>query len=167
MNLVRPTQLQGRAALIAVLFGLATDGVYHAKPVTRFAVGSYSTISPLPVPQEAIGGLLSVALSVRSPCPVISRHPALCCPDFPPTPRRQRPRFRLQLNQDSIKLRQCPALAGLALHGLDFPNGRLHVRNHIKNVEQVGTLEHFFDFKRQSRKHKPFVMTLEGDVLRA
>ena len=36
--------------------------------VTIHAVGSYSTVSPLPVPQqaEAIGGLLSVALSVEA-----------------------------------------------------------------------------------------------------
>ena len=40
--------------MIAALFGLAPDGVYHAGPVTGTAVGSYikalaPTISPLPV----------------------------------------------------------------------------------------------------------------------
>ena len=36
-------------SLIAVLFGLATGGVYTARPVTRPAVGFYPAISPLPV----------------------------------------------------------------------------------------------------------------------
>jgi hypothetical protein len=42
------------------------------------AVRSYRTVSPLPVPlrypPRAIGGLLSVALSVRLPCPGVTRH---------------------------------------------------------------------------------------------
>jgi hypothetical protein len=55
----------GRAAL--PLFCLAPRGVCRAALVARSAVGSYSTLSPLPVPLRAIGGLLSVALSVRRP----------------------------------------------------------------------------------------------------
>ena len=46
------------------LFGLAPDGVYRAVTVTSAAVGSYPTVSPLPDLRRAIGGLLSVALSV-------------------------------------------------------------------------------------------------------
>jgi hypothetical protein len=46
-------------------------------------VGSYPTVSPLPVPVRAIGGLLSVALSVGFPRPGVTWHPALWSPDFP------------------------------------------------------------------------------------
>jgi hypothetical protein len=77
-RLVQPTRMTGpetgwpglpRAA--SSLFGLAPGGVYHAVPVARSAVGSYPTLSPLP---RGRGGLLSVALSLRSPSPDIIRH---------------------------------------------------------------------------------------------
>src|SRR5512133_1306245 len=38
------------------------------------------------------GGLFSVALSCGSPRPVVDRHPALWCPDFPRQPRGRRVR---------------------------------------------------------------------------
>jgi hypothetical protein len=59
-------------------------------PVTRLSrVGSYPTISPLPVqagPCEpaAIGGVISVALSLGSPRVGVTDFPALWSPDFPP-----------------------------------------------------------------------------------
>ena len=71
---------------IASLFGLAPDGVYHAVRVATSAVRSYRTISPLPDPGliiRAIGGILSVALSIASRRPAVNRHPALRSPDFP------------------------------------------------------------------------------------
>jgi hypothetical protein len=48
-------------------------------------VVSYTTVSPLPVLRrpEAIGGLLSVALSIGSPRLGVTQHPALRSPDFP------------------------------------------------------------------------------------
>jgi len=51
--------------------------------VTTRAVRSYRTLSPLPVPRGAIGGLLSAALSVGSRPPGVTWHPALWSPDFP------------------------------------------------------------------------------------
>jgi len=60
-------------------------------------VGSYPTVSPLPVSvafpalrpaRRIIGGLLSVALSIASRRPAVSRHPALWSPDFPPPTQR-------------------------------------------------------------------------------
>ena len=63
------------------LFGLAPSGVYHATSVTRSAVRSYRTISPLPA--EA-GGILSVALAVGSRLPDVIWHSVLWSPDFPP-----------------------------------------------------------------------------------
>ena len=54
------------------LHGFAPDGVYHARPVAGAAVRSYRTFSPLPI---KIGGLLSVALSLGSPPPGVTRHP--------------------------------------------------------------------------------------------
>ena len=47
----------------AFLFELAPSGVYHAKLITKFAVSSYHTISPLPT---EVGGIFSAALSVAS-----------------------------------------------------------------------------------------------------
>ncbi len=68
------------------LFGLAPGGVYRATPVTRRAVSSYLTVSPLPVSRRtgSIGGLFSVALSVALQRPAVSRRPALWSSDFPP-----------------------------------------------------------------------------------
>ena len=61
------------------LFDLAPGGVYHAVPVAGPAVRSCRTLSTLPgIPQIALsfppGGLLSVALSLGSPPPGITRH---------------------------------------------------------------------------------------------
>ena len=60
------------------LFGLAPGGVYRAVPVTGNAVRSYRTLSPLPRKTRSktnnAGGLLSVALSLGSPPPGITRH---------------------------------------------------------------------------------------------
>ena len=69
------------------LFGLAPRGVFHAGPITRTAVRSYRTISPLPV---KTGGIFSVALSVdpMADRPAVSRHAALWRPDFPPVSGR-------------------------------------------------------------------------------
>lgn len=65
------------------------------RSVARLAVRSYRTVSPLPDPvtpsaQPAIGGLLSVALSVGSRRPGVTWHPALWSPDFPRHPLRRR-----------------------------------------------------------------------------
>ena len=63
------------------LFGLAPSGVYRATSVTRSAVRSYRTLSPLPA---GAGGLLSVALAVGSRLPDVIWHSVLWSPDFPP-----------------------------------------------------------------------------------
>lgn len=76
-----PGVSNGRAAL--PLFCLAPREVCRAVRLPGFAVGSYSTISPLPVPLRAIGGIfllhcLSGFLAVPVPhfhearCPVVS-----------------------------------------------------------------------------------------------
>lgn len=51
------------------LFGLSTHKVYPAPDITARTVGSYPTISPLPLPKKVKGGLISVALSVIIPSP--------------------------------------------------------------------------------------------------
>ena len=63
------------------LFGLAPSGVYPATTITRCAVRSYRTISPLPNTRS--GGIFSVALSVDSRLPEVIWHLALWSPDFP------------------------------------------------------------------------------------
>jgi len=58
------------------LFGLAPGGVYRAAAVAGSAVRSYRTLSPLPGRRRSgrPGGLLSVALSLGSPPPGVTRH---------------------------------------------------------------------------------------------
>ncbi len=56
------------------LFGLAPGVVYPATAVTDGAVRSYRTLSPLPANPKVAGGLLSVALSLGSPPPGVTRH---------------------------------------------------------------------------------------------
>jgi len=55
------------------LFGLAPGGACHAISVAGDAVRSYRTISTLP-PLARVGGVLSVALSLRSPWAEVIRH---------------------------------------------------------------------------------------------
>lgn len=54
-----------------VPIGLAPGGVYPAATVTSGAVRSYRTLSSLPT---KVGGLLSVALSLRSPSLAVNQH---------------------------------------------------------------------------------------------
>jgi len=78
------------------LFGLAPDGVFRAPPITRRAVVSYTTFSPLPVPLAQRGRFVfcgtvrrdasrrrrpRVSQLVRA---WVTRHRALWCSDFPP-----------------------------------------------------------------------------------
>ncbi len=76
------------------LLGLAPGGGCHPPRSPPAMVRSYRTVSPLPVPtvRSAIGGLLSVARSVRSLRPGSRQHPALWSPDLPR--RRDRSRRR-------------------------------------------------------------------------
>ena len=66
------------------LFGLAPGGVCHAAFVTKSAVRSYRTLSPLPffplILSLSKGGLLSVALSLRFPSAGVTRHPCFVEP---------------------------------------------------------------------------------------
>jgi len=79
----------GRGGHPSSLRGLAPGGVCRAVAVAGHPVRSYRTLSPLPVPRGAIGGLLSVALAVTlrraGGRPGVTRHPALRSSDFPPT----------------------------------------------------------------------------------
>ncbi len=77
------------------LFGLAPGGACHAVPIAGSAVGSYPTLSPLP-PANTGGGLLSVALSLRSPSAGVARRHIAVEPGLSSTPRRApRPSGRL------------------------------------------------------------------------
>ena len=64
---------------LVLLFGLAPDGVWHARAITHAPVGSYPAISPLP-PK---GRYVFCATFRKSPCAAVSSHPALRSPDFP------------------------------------------------------------------------------------
>ncbi len=96
------TGMSPRLATQPSLFGLAPGGVYPAASVAGGAVRSYRTVSPLPVGCfHRAGGLFSVALSLGSPPPAVSRHripvePGLSSIAF----RRQRPSGRLASARD-------------------------------------------------------------------
>jgi len=69
----------------ALLFGLAPDGVYQAKPVTRPAGELLPHRFTLTTRRKRpFGGLLSVALAVELPRLVVNQHSILWSPDFPP-----------------------------------------------------------------------------------
>ena len=105
--LQRPTREQREPRYRSPIWPCSGWGL-PAPGVAAGAVRSYRTISPLPDPARAeersafallisrglhglaaaesrlaIGGVLSVALSVASRRPAVSRHPALWSPDFP------------------------------------------------------------------------------------
>src|SRR5579862_3369507 len=85
------------------LFGLAPGGVYRAIAVTGDAVRSYRTLSPLPGGRRRRpGGLLSVALSLGSPPPGVTRHRVSVEPGLSsnaPLPAPPRSSSRLALGQ--------------------------------------------------------------------
>ena len=83
-------------SLIAVLFGLATGGVYTASFVTKTAVGSYPAFSPLPVFPEkpsAVCFLLHFP-SAHAAWPLASTLPCAARTFLPPCGERSR--FQLQ-----------------------------------------------------------------------
>src|SRR5688572_10409063 len=65
------------------LFGLAPSGVYPAAAVTSWRGSLLHHLFTLACAFTAIGGSFSVALSVVSRRPAVSRHPALWSSDFP------------------------------------------------------------------------------------
>ena len=68
-----------RAAACAPIPSCTRWGLQHGQ-VAKPWVSSYLTFPPLP---RKPGRYLSVALSLESPPPAVSRHPALRCSDFP------------------------------------------------------------------------------------
>ena len=93
-----PSRLRGTWSepLRGPLFGLAPDGVFRAPPITRRAVVSYTTFSPLPAPLAQrrrfvfCGTVRRNASRRRRPRVSqlvrawVTRHRALWCSDFPP-----------------------------------------------------------------------------------
>src|SRR5436305_15242536 len=70
----RPTRDVGRAA--RPCSALLRVGFVEPLESPRALARSYRTVSPLPVPRGAIGGLFSVALSCGSPRLAASQHPS-------------------------------------------------------------------------------------------
>jgi len=63
--------------------GVAPNGVYIDRQVAMPLVSSYLTFPPLRKDIAAFPRYISVALSLKSPSPGVTRHPALWSPDFP------------------------------------------------------------------------------------
>ena len=78
----KPSERTSRPSLCLILLRV---GLTEPHESLRTLVRSYRTVSPLPVIRlrRSIGGLFSVALSVRSPRPGSRQHSALRSPDFP------------------------------------------------------------------------------------
>ena len=89
--------------LVGTIFDLAPCGVCPAFSVTRKAVRSYRTFSPLPVASKMqTGGIFSVALSLESLPVPIKNHTALWSSDFPPA-------FQQAIISPSPTLNLCPS----------------------------------------------------------
>jgi hypothetical protein len=81
--LQQPTREQRGPRYRSPIWSCSEWGLPCRTTLSPYAVRSYRTLSPLPVPLRAIGGLLSVALAVSSRCPGVTWHSALWSPDFP------------------------------------------------------------------------------------
>ena len=81
--LQQPTREQRGPRYRSPIWSCSEWGLPCRTTLAPYAVRSYRTLSPLPVPLRAIGGLLSVALAVSSRCPGVTWHSALRSPDFP------------------------------------------------------------------------------------
>ncbi len=79
----RAGRASGACAPALPYLALLRTGFALPRAVTRRAVRSYRTISPLPA-LAGIGGVFSVALSVGSRRPDVIWRPARWSPDFPP-----------------------------------------------------------------------------------
>lgn len=77
-----------RTSCALFLFGLAPGDAYHAGDVTTTAVGSYSTLSPLPDPEDVRCPRPSAVYFLWCWCRIAppGNYPAPCpwSPDFPP-----------------------------------------------------------------------------------
>ena len=81
----QPTRTLGEQRQ-CVLFGLAADGVLPAASCCQLRgalLPHLFTLTRFGLPRPS-AVWLSVPLSVALPHPAVSRHPALCSPDFPP-----------------------------------------------------------------------------------
>jgi hypothetical protein len=93
---------RNRGSGASPLFGLAPGGACHAVPIAGSAVGSYPTLSPLPM-LESAGGLLSVALSLGSPPAGVTRRHLTVEPGLSSTfLRRPRPPGRLAYGSSAL-----------------------------------------------------------------
>ena len=90
-----------RAVAQAPTINLAPDGVYRAAKLPRLLVSSYLTFSPLPS-AIGLGRYISVALSLESPPPGVTRRPALRSSDFPPGTSTGRPFSLLKISDQLI-----------------------------------------------------------------
>lgn len=75
--------LEARRAAVSLLVGSCIGWGLQRNRVTTARVSSYLAFPALP--GQKPGRYISVALSLESPPPAVSRHPALWCSDFPHT----------------------------------------------------------------------------------
>jgi hypothetical protein len=104
---VRPTREPSDGPPCSLL-GLAPGGACRAGAVTRTAGELLPHRFTLALAASREGGLLSVALSARSPPPGSPQHPALRSPDFPRTIRRSPAAARPAPPTARIRPHSCP-----------------------------------------------------------
>ena len=93
-----------------LLFDLAPGGVCQA---AQLPVRWCALTTPFQ-PYRKIGGTFSVALSLRSPSPGVTRHPALWSSDFPQTPCLRS--YGLLANLSSASCGSQKILIGIGVH---------------------------------------------------
>ena len=120
--------------------------------VTRHAVSSYLAVSPLP----KIGGLFSVALSVRFPCSAVSRHLSDLSPDFPLADKAtsdsvtQTPvKFCFSRHCQSQPNRPCLSHQMKTHHHLQAPRHLLHITKRDCNTGSTSA-RFRFEFRLQT-----------------
>ena len=121
-------------------FALHRKGFILPRWVTPGAVGSYPTFSPLPV-ANARGGLFSVTLAVTTPlrrrASLFREHPALRCPDFPPSAAEARQaNASLPRNRPSMHARRAKAREGINHRGTESTEGAQRGRQGLQRTRQ-------------------------------
>ena len=96
--------------LIAILFGLATGGVYTASFVTKAAVGSYPAFSPLPViPEKPSAVCFLLHFPSARAVWLLASTLTLCCPDFPPAYRYRERSWKLAATYPTLMITKLTA----------------------------------------------------------
>ena len=103
--------LEARRAAVSLLIGSCIGWGLQRNRVATARVSSYLAFPALP--GQKPGRYISVALSLESPPPAVSRHPALRSPDFPHSYERDCPTYSHNPNHYKTTSPSCQTLKQL------------------------------------------------------